>query len=410
MSAFLERRDSSWHYQNSSPICMFSNRTNWPHSSNQLISLFEDYQKQGMDIVNLTESNPLCCEFRLPFQELLRFFDNHNNFSYSPAAHGQLNACQAVCRYYQKKGIKINPENIFLTASTSESYGALFRLLCNPGDRALIAKPGYPLFECLSRIHDVGLDYYGLEFKNAWRIDFSELENSIDDRLKMLIVVNPNNPTGSFLTASEVVRLSEIARYNNVALICDEVFLDYAYDDSFQTLSLASNVECLTFTLSGISKCLAMPQMKCGWMILSGPKERAAEAKRRLEIILDSTLSIGTPVQNALDGWFGFMQDIQKEIRTRLKDNLEFLKQSLEGSGCRSLNGKGGWYAVIRLPDTVDEDKLCLKLLTADGVFMYPGYFFDCEGFQAVIVSLLCPIANFQRGIRALIHQVNGHL
>lgn len=387
---------------------MFAKRTEWEFQVNSLTSLLERLKQKNVDIIDLTESNPTRCQFSYPQDQILNSLSLQNNLSYDPQPKGMLSARQAVSRYYEKKGYPIDPERIFLTASTSEAYSYLFRLLADPGDHILIAQPGYPLFQFLADINDLHVDFYSLAYEDGWHIDFETIENQISKKTRVLVLVNPNNPTGSYIKTAELKKINDICRKNKIAIICDEVFFDYQLDPPRERVpTLVSNDEALTFTLSGISKILAMPQMKIGWAIVNGPEAEVSETIKRLEVISDTFLSVSTPVQNALPFWFEWQDKIQNEVKERVKNNFEMLKkESKEISGCQLLSVEGGWYAVLRLPDTKEEDEWVSEFLNSGHVFVHPGYFFDFQDEPCLVLSLLTQPQKFQEGIKRIFRKI----
>lgn len=389
----------------------FANRTQWALTPNELTRLLEKLEKNGRRVINLTESNPTRCGFSYPKEALLKALHTPDNLRYEPSARGMLKARQAVAGYYRKKNLKVSADNIFLTSSTSEGYSFLFRLLLNSKERILAPYPSYPLFEFLAQINDVGMDDYPLIYDNHWHVDLPALQELISSRTRAIILVNPNNPTGSFVKPEELVAINDICMKNQMAIICDEVFLDYAFLGKGRSLSLANNRKTLTFVLSGISKCLALPQMKIGWIAISGPDSIVAETKKRLEIISDTYLSVNTPSQNALSTWLGFQSFLQRDILKRLKNNRTFLLKNLASvPSCECLKVEGGWYAVLRLPSVLSEEQWALEFLKKDSVFVHPGYFFDFETGSFIVLSLLLPFRIFKEGVKRIIKRIKAEV
>lgn len=382
----------------------FAKRTEWNLESNQLSVLLEERKESGRPLIDLTQSNPTACGFEYPPDFLENLSDN-GNFSYSPSAAGLSEAREAVCRYYQIKGVDLDPGQIFLTASTSEAYSFLFRLLCDPGDSVAFPAPSYPLFEFLVSINDLKTHYYFWEYQNRWRISpgaFADLEAR---DLSACVLVNPNNPTGSFYTLDEISRFNTLARSRNFSLICDEVFHDFALGpEDFP--SLAGNREALTFTFNGLSKTLALPQMKLSWIVVSGPQDEVREALRRLEMIADTYLSVNTPVQRALPRWLERQKDIQEPVKRRIRANARWLKENFSDECGEVLDVQAGWCAVLRLPAGVDEEEFVLDLLRRKGVLAHPGFFFEFQRAPYLVVSLLVPEERFREGISLLLAQI----
>ena len=384
---------------------MFANRTDWEKRLNRLTQRLTELKKSGRTILDLTESNPTRCQFHYP-PELLTVLNDPRNFTYAPSPKGLLSARQAIASYYAEKGVSLDPEQVLLTASTSEAYSFLFRLLLSPKEHLLAPRPSYPLFEYLASLNDSILESYPLVYREGWRIQLEALEKTIDLKTRAMILVHPNNPTGSFVKKEEKEVLMRIARENNFSLICDEVFLDYAYqEDASRVATFAECDGILTFTLSGISKILAMPQMKLSWIVVNGPKELRDEAIERLEVISDTYLSVNTPSQLALEKWLSFRPVLQSQIRNRILFNRNFLlEQCRKHSSCELLCAEGGWYAALRLPEMKSEEVWALEFLEKESVLVHPGYFFDFEKDTHIILSLLPPPDRFEAGIQKLLH------
>jgi alanine-synthesizing transaminase len=323
---------------------------------------------------------------------------------YEPASAGLDRTRSAVASYYASRGLNVDPDQIVLTASTSEAYSYLFKLLTDPGDAVAAPRPSYPLFEFLTRMDGVRLQHYSLRYEKGWWLDTASLENAISDRTRAILAVNPNNPTGSYLTKSEIGTLLEICGKRSLALIVDEVFSDYAIGPRTHAIpAVETSDKCVVFTLNGLSKVLCLPQMKLGWIVVNGPRQARVEALRRLEIIGDTYLSVSTPVQLAAIGWMQQRNSIQAPVRRRLEDNLAFLQEAVRGSPCDVLDVEGGWYTVLQLPRTRTEEQWVLELLEQDSVLVQPGFFFDFEAEAFIVMSLLTPEPTWREGIRRLI-------
>jgi len=385
----------------------FARRTGWAFNSNKLIARLDEFKKAGVPFLDLTESNPCRCGFRYPAEDILSALKDTENLSYNPSAQGLPEARRAVCGYYREKGIDVRPEQVFLTASTSESYSLLFRLFLNTGERVLIPSPSYPLFDLLAQINDVVIDQYPLRYDHRWSVDTNVLARSIQKTTRAIILVHPNNPTGSFIDRQELGDIIQIARKNKLVIICDEVFSDYVRDKGDVLPSVLGNKEVPVFVLSGISKILGLPQMKLGWIIVDGPPEMVADALPRLEIISDTYLSVNTPAQNALPAWLKLRKDIQAEITGRLSRNLECLKGCIRGvPGLKSLDSQGGWYSVLRLPDGINEEEWIFGLLDEEHVFVHPGYLFDFPEEPYIVLSLLTPPEALAEGAEKIVRRL----
>ncbi len=406
---------------------MFASRTNWALSTNPISLRLEEIRRSGVKIIDLTESNPTRCGFQyLKKEKWLSYLADPKNMIYEPSPAGSPEARQAVSDYYARKGISVNPNRIFLIASTSEAYSFLFRLIANAGERILAPRPSYPLFDFLAALNDIELDPYPLLYDSSWRIDVEKLKPLAGPKTKAMILVHPNNPTGSCLKHSELKKINALAKQHELVLISDEVFSDYLFaaDHKFVS-SLAGNSPVLTFTLGGISKALGLPQMKLAWIVVSGPENLAKGATERLEIILDTYLSVNTPVQRSLPAWFSFQNEIQDEIRSRLKENRQCLTEHLEHHTCEdgntkfpracrnhrmptceSLHSEGGWVAVLKIPRIRTEEEWVLEFLSKDRVYVHPGYFFDFEEEAYLVLSLLPPPEIFEEGIHRILSRI----
>ncbi len=385
----------------------FSKRTEWPLVQNRLAQVLESKKKGGVPLIDLTESNPTRCEFQYLNAELLKPLSNPKNLVYEPDPHGLMEARCVISAYYAQKNISIDPHQIFLTAGTSEAYSFLFRLLCDPGDQVLVPRPSYPLLEYLSDLNDVKTVFYDLGHQSAWRMEKKSFPKSFF-KTKAVVVVNPNNPTGNFVTQDERSFISARCAKNRCAIISDEVFFDFPWEEPpCERTSFAGCVDALSFTLSGVSKILGLPQMKLGWIVVNGPAKEKEEAIQRLEVIADTYLSVNTPVQHALAGWFQNYGPTSREILERCRLNLVNLKRELaQNDGIRLLGGEGGWYAVLSLDGTAPDDRLANRLLEEYHVLIHPGYFFNGEGGREIVLSLLLPPSVFHEGVERLLKVV----
>lgn len=381
---------------------MFSKRTDWELSENPLSLALNDLRAKGVSLFDLTESNPTRAGFSYS-PELLSCFSDPANLIYAPHPRGMLRAREAVARYYGDKQIKISAEDIVLTSSSSEAYAFLFRLLMDPQDRVLLPAPSYPLFSYLAGLNDVDVAYYRLFFDGqAWRIDFDSLEDAADRDAKAVILVSPNNPTGSCVRPDEIERLNVLCGERGMAIISDEVFADYIFDEKRTAYrTLAGNAAVLSFALGGLSKAMAMPQMKLGWIAANGPKKQVSAALERLEVIADTYLSVNTPVQNAAGIWLAGRAVIRDQVMARVKANYEHLI-SVAPLLVKVFPLEGGWYAVLKVSLSIPDDEWALALLREDHVFVHPGFFFDFDEENIVVVSLLTPEDVFREGIMRL--------
>jgi len=390
-----------------------ASRVGWDASKNRLTRLLEERRRRGLPVLDLTETNPTRCGFEYPGADILGALGNPAAMEYAPDARGLRTARDAIAALYAARGARVAADDIVLTASTSEAYSFLFRLLADPGDRILVPAPSYPLFDLLGRLNDVTLVPYPLICDAGFAIDLEALEAAVDESTRAILVVSPGNPSGAFLKRSERDALAQIASSHGLALICDEVFGDYAFgDDPSRVETLAGFQECPTFVLNGLSKMLALPQMKLGWIAAGGPRADAQEALQRLEVIADVYLSVGTPIAQALPSLLTLRPAIQAMVRERTRENLAYLmshtRRTGGGSACSVTSPEGGWSAIVEIPRTRSEEEWALRLLEADGLFVHPGYFFDFPDEGRLVVSLLPQRATFQEGIAALMSRIDA--
>jgi len=389
----------------------FSSRFKWNLQTNRLNLLLEEKRRRGEKIFDLTESNPTAAGFDYPANDILPALAQSSALRYEPNPHGLLITRQAVSAYYRRRGRKIEVDRIHLTASTSEAYAFLFKLLTDHGQNVLVPQPSYPLFDFLAGFEGVELAPYPLVYhdeREEWRVDFNSLADTINRQTRAVILVNPNNPTGSFLKRDELAALIQICAKHRLALIVDEVFSDYAFSSHPERVeTLAGIAEVMTFVMSGLSKILGLPQMKLGWIVVNGPEKLRRQAQEYLELIADTYLSVSTPVQHAAPKWLELEATLQEQIHRRVRANLLFLQNQLdEHPTCRLLRAEGGWYAILQSADFVPEEDFILTLLEKDNVLVHPGYFFDFaeEGF--LICSLLPQPENFREGVRLLLNRI----
>ena len=418
---------------------MFSSRTNWRFEPNLLAQALERHRQSGRTLLDLTVSNPTTCGFAYPQQEILAALAEPRALAYSPESKGLPEARAAVAEYYRGragtraerveakcaervetkagaaaaapgegtgvpgKGTEVDPERIILLSGTSEGYSHVFRLLCEPGDEVLVPAPSYPLFEFLADLNDVRLATYPLIYDHGWHLDLHALREAFTERTRAVMVVHPNNPTGSFVKPSEAAELAELCAARGAAIVADEVFLDFAAGAE-QPGTFARGGAALTFTLSGLSKICALPQMKLAWIVVSGPEELACAAAERLEVIADTYLSPGTPVQLAAAKLLALCKEMQAQIRRRVAANLAWLDGALGGgaSPVTRLECEGGWYAVLRVPSSGSDETLAANLLERCSVLAHPGKFFNFAQDGFFVLSLITPEKDFQEGCRRL--------
>jgi alanine-synthesizing transaminase len=419
---------------------MFSDRTNWKLAQNRFTQAVEEVRAAGVRLLDLTISNPTRVGLEYDSQAILGAFASPRALDYDPQAKGLLCAREAVARYYRSEhGIRdLDAERIVLTTSTSEGYSFVFRLLCNAGDELLVPKPSYPLFEFLADLQDVKLVPYPLIYDHGWQMDFPSLEKAVTGRTRGVVVVHPNNPTGSYVKAGEAESLNAFCRERGLALIVDEVFLDYrlaaADREAAESVrdpcqgtpsgvpkamenqsafrrwgSFAGNREVRTFTLSGLSKISALPQMKVAWAVTSGPEAEVAAAMARLEVIADTYLSMNAPVQWAVPALLEQRRSVHQQLLERVRANLTELDRHLAGQkACQRLIVEGGWYAVLRVPVTCSDEDLAIALVREKQVLVHPGHFYDFPSDGYLVVSLIGEVAKFDEGIGRVLEKLNS--
>ncbi len=387
---------------------MFSNRIAADLKPNRLAQAVAARRSAGQPIIDLTESNPTRAGFEYP-PDLLAPLGNRRGLVYIPRPFGLIEARQAVATEYARRGVKVDPERIVMTASTSEAYSLLFKLLAGPADEVLVPRPSYPLFELLTALDGLVARPYDLEYHGRWAIDVSSLERALTPRTRAVLVVSPNNPTGSFLSPDEFDRLTSICASRGVALIADEVFADYELEAGAakRAARVLDSDDMLVFGLGGLSKSIGLPQVKLGWIAVAGPDGAVAEALQQLEIVCDTYLSVSTPVQLAAAELLERGAAVRAQIAARIAGNYRRLKELAASTpSCQVLTTMGGWYAVVQVPTLRSEEELMLDLLTTDGVLAHPGYFFDFPRESYLIVSLLTPAALFAAGVERMLERV----
>ena len=382
---------------------MFADRTNWNLEPNRLSEAFARHRVAGKPLIDLTASNPTECGFTYDRERILSALADPQSLSYEPEPKGLLAAREVIVGYYADRGDRVAASDMLLTTSTSEAYSFVFRILCNPGDEVLIPTPSYPLFDLLADIQDVRLVRYPLIYDHGWQIAFHALEAALTPRTRAIIVVHPNNPTGHFVKPDERSGLNRICAGRQLAIIADEVFLDFALS-SKRHLSWVANSEVLTFTMSGLSKMCGLPQMKAAWLAASGPKDLKTRALERLEVIADTYLSMNAPIQHAIPEYLQQRHEFQRQLMSRVRGNLaELDRQLATQKACSRLEIEGGWYAVLRVPATRTDEEVALDLLEKEGVYVHPGHFYDFPADGYLIVSLIGSEQEFGEGIRRLV-------
>jgi alanine-synthesizing transaminase len=387
---------------------MFSDRTNWTLTRNRLTQALDEARSSGVRVLDLTISNPTRAGLRYDEPLILQSLASPQAMDYDPQPKGLPSARDAVAVYYKTQhDIFLDPERLILTTSTSEGYSFVFRLLCNPGDELLVPKPSYPLFEFLADLQDVKLVPYPLLYDHGWQMDFPSLEKVVTRRTRGVVVVHPNNPTGSYVHPQGRESLNRFCREHDLALIADEVFLDYSLDQVPQR-SFAANEDVLTFTLSGVSKISALPQMKVAWVATSGPALAVEAAQARLEVIADTYLSMNAPVQWAVPALLEQRTSIQRQLLDRVLTNLAELDRQLAAQKlCQRLSVEGGWYAVLRVPVTQTDEDLAVDLLRRKSVLVHPGHFYDFPSDGYLVLSLIGQKAEFAEAAQRVLEMLN---
>jgi aspartate/methionine/tyrosine aminotransferase len=371
---------------------MYSSRFHWDTRPNRLTQLLAETRRSGARILDLTESNPTRAALDYP-AAIVDAFRDPAILSYEPAPAGAPAAREAVSAYYAARGCAVDPARILLTASTSEAYGYLFKLLADPGDEILVPRPSYPLFEYLANMESLHVRQYRLAYHGGWSFDLDALAAELSHRTRAVVLVNPNNPTGSYVKRGELEALRKLCADRDIALVSDEVFSDYAFAPDPERVALLAG----TYSMSGLSKVAGLPQMKLGWIV--APEE----SMEKLEWIADTYLSVSTPVQCAAVRLLEAGEAVQRQIRERTAKNLGFARRTLEGSAANILAVEGGWYITVQVPRIRTEEEWTLQLLEKQNVLVQPGFFYDFESEAYLVVSLLTPEEVFQEGVQKII-------
>ncbi len=382
---------------------MFSSRSSFDLSPNPLAAALA--RREGGGVLDLTTSNPTRAAIPYDREAILSALALPPSLVYEPAPFGLDAARAAVARDLSAHGPAVDPARVVLTASTSEAYAFLFKLLCDPGDEVLVPRPSYPLFEHLARLESVTVVPYRLAYDGGWHVDFPSVRAAITPRTRGIVAVSPNNPTGSYLKSSELAQLAALG----LPIVSDEVFARYALRDDGSRARSALEAQTqapLVFALGGLSKLAALPQAKLAWMALGGEAARVEAALARLEVIADAFLSVGAPVQHALPALLASRGVAEQAIRDRTGANLRWLASAVADSAVSLLDAEGGWYATLRLPRTRGEEAWALAFLEEDGVHVHPGHFFDFEDEAYVVVSLLTPEATLREGSQRILDRV----
>jgi hypothetical protein len=383
---------------------MFSERTRWDLRPNRLAERLAAKRATGVPLLDLTESNPTRVGLACP-DDVLAPLASAAARPYEPQPFGLPAAREAVAADFARRGFPVGPDRVVLSASTSEAYAFLFKLLCDPGDEVLVPRPGYPLFDFLATLESVEVRTYPLRFDGEWHVDLVGLRAAVGARTRAVVVVSPHNPTGACLKREEREAIEALCAAHGAALVSDEVFADYAFrEEEHRVASVARDGPCLAFTLGGLSKSCGLPQLKLAWTAVTGPEPLRREALGRLEVVADTYLSVSTPVQVAAPELLARREELQRPIRARLRANLETLRAAI-GPGCPAtlLEPEGGWSAVLRVPATRSEEERVTRLLEEDDVLVHPGFFFDFPAEAFLVLSLLPQEADFAEGVARLV-------
>jgi len=378
---------------------VLSKRSAFLREPNPLALAIASFRESGREALDLGLSNPTRASLPIDRDAVMAALAQPAAVEYDPEPFGLPSARRAVSSELARDGVTIDSERIVLTASTSEAYGFAFKLLCDPGDEVLVPAPSYPLLEHLAQLEHVRLRSYRLAYDGAWHIDLDSLRRARTPRTRAVVVVSPNNPTGSYLKRSELGAFSELG----LPVVSDEVFARYPLVEDAGRVTSALSIEgVLVLALGGLSKLAALPQMKLAWMLLGGPEAEVSEARERLELIADCYLSVAAPVQLALPGLLEAMRPTATAIATRARRNLATLRAELAGSAADVLHVEGGWYAVVRLPRLASEEEWVVGLLEREGVLVQPGWFFDFPDEPYAVISLLTAEVQLAEGARRI--------
>jgi aspartate/methionine/tyrosine aminotransferase len=365
-------------------------------------------RRSGTRIVDLTETNPTGAGFDYP-KTILEPLADPRALEYDAQPLGLWSARAAVAADFRRRGIVISADRVALTSSTSEAYALLFKLLCDAGDAVLVPHPSYPLFEHLTQLESVTAIPYALEYHGSWRIDIDSIARAATERVRAILIVSPNNPTGSFLHADDLEALSALAATKGWAIIGDEVFADYPLDPAPSATHVLAGADVLTFSLGGLSKSAGLPQLKLGWIGFGGPPAKVDAALTAYEVIADTYLSVSTPVQAAAAELIESGTAIRAQIHARVRRNLESLRALASGyPSIDVLKVEGGWSAVLQVPQLRSEEALVLELLERDHVLVHPGFFFDFTREAFIVISLLIEPATFDRAVAAVMKRASG--
>jgi aspartate/methionine/tyrosine aminotransferase len=381
-----------------------SKRSKFDARLNPLAKSLVSRRETQRPLFDLTVSNPTTAGVPYAVDRIRAALDAPEVLGYEPSPFGIGSAREAVARAWAKRGVSVDPARVVLTASTSEAYSFLFKILCDPGDQVLVPAPSYPLFEHLARYESVGAKPYRLSYDGAWHVDVASLVAGVSDRARAIVLVSPNNPTGSYVKRDEIARVAELG----LPIISDEVFAAYPLsDDPRRVRSVLETEGATVFALDGLSKFALLPQMKLSWVTVSGPESAVSESLGALELLADTFLSPGAVVQHALPVLLETSEATRHHVLERIRRNLAFVRDLARGTPSTVLDVEGGWYAVLRLPNVRSEEQWVLGLLEDRDVLVQPGWFYDFESEPYVVLSLITPEPVFRDGVRRLLDYVS---
>lgn len=388
----------------------WSSRLPWEHPTNRLTQTVEERKARGLPMIDLTATNPTRVGIPYPKEELVELLRRGAATEYEPHPRGSLAAREALAAALSTPGDSVSPDDLVLTASTSESYSYLFKLFGNPGDEVLTPAPSYPLLDSLAALEGLELSHVHLPPGRRFALDAERVELALTPRTRLLAVVHPGNPTGAFLSAAEQNALIFLCASRGLPLISDEVFADYPIEEGPRAGSTAAAPgEALSFSLGGLSKSAGLPSWKLGWIRVGGPESLRRRAIAALELVADSYLSVGTPVQSALPGVLELAPRIRSAILDRIRGNLALLREALKGcSEIELLEPAGGWSAVLRFCRPQSDEELAVEMLDRAGVLVHPGYFFDFATDDFLVLSLLPEPVRFEEAVRRLAAATGG--
>jgi alanine-synthesizing transaminase len=386
---------------------MFSTRTAWDRAPNALSRAIATARQDG-PLLDLTETNPTAVGLHAP-ADVLAHLGDPGGARYAPDAAGWRPAREAVAADYRRRGATVDAGHVVLTASSSEAYAHLFKVLCDPGDAILVPRPSYPLFQFLADLESTTVEPYAVTYDGTWHLRPSDVAAAVTARTRAVVVVAPNNPTGAYMKKDEWAALARFCGDRGLAVISDEVFADFPLrDDPARVATLAGGGDALTLCLGGLSKSCALPQMKLGWIAASGPPGLRDEALARLELVADTFLSVSTPIQRAAPEILARGAELRRPVAARVIGNLGALRTALLGSAATVLDVEGGWSAVVQVPATRSEDDWALRLLARERVVVHPGYFFDFPREAFLVISLLPDPALFTDAVSRIRRAVDA--